>query len=124
MSTDPDTNRILIVLNDPPYGNERNFNALRLGRALSKRDDTDVRIFLKGDAVACAKGGQDVPSGFYHLESMLDQIRRRGGQIGICGMCLDARGLDDSDLAEGLERGSTVAQLTEWTIWADNVMVY
>jgi len=53
----------LIILNDPPYGSERSYNGLRLASALAKRESEVVRVFLMGDAAACAKGGQKVPQG-------------------------------------------------------------
>ena len=48
----------LLILNDPPYGTERSYNALRLAGALAKRPDEEVRVFLMGDAAACARAGQ------------------------------------------------------------------
>ena len=51
----------LFILNDAPYGSERSYNALRLAKAMAKRDGEAVRLFLMGDAVACAKAGQKVP---------------------------------------------------------------
>jgi uncharacterized protein involved in oxidation of intracellular sulfur len=30
--------KILIILNDPPYGSERSYNGLRLAHALTKAD--------------------------------------------------------------------------------------
>ena len=53
----------MIILNDPPYGTERSYNGLRLASALAKREGEAVRVFLMGDAAACAKGGQKVPQG-------------------------------------------------------------
>jgi len=32
--------RILFILNDPPYGTERDYNALRLAQAQLKQDET------------------------------------------------------------------------------------
>lgn len=40
----------LLIINDPPYGTERAYNALRLARALVGKDGETVRIFLIGDA--------------------------------------------------------------------------
>lgn len=37
--------KILMILNDPAYGTERSYNGLRLAGALTKRDDTEVRVF-------------------------------------------------------------------------------
>lgn len=49
------------ILNDAPYGTERSYNGLRLAPALGKLESETVRVFLLGDAVACAKAGQTVP---------------------------------------------------------------
>jgi uncharacterized protein involved in oxidation of intracellular sulfur len=115
----------LFVLNDPPYGTERSYNGLRLARELLKNKDAGnaVRVFLLGDAAACAKAGQSVPQGYYHLESFLKILARNQASIGVCGTCMDARGIGDAELAEGAHRG-TMAELGEWTGWADKVLVF
>ncbi len=51
----------LFILNDPPYGTERSYNALRLGLSLRKREGAALKIFLIGDAVGCAKVKQKTP---------------------------------------------------------------
>lgn len=68
---------VLVVVNDQPYGSERPYNALRLASALSKRDGAQVRVFLLGDAVACAVADQRLPDGHYHLDRMLKGLLRR-----------------------------------------------
>ena len=68
----------LIVINDGPYGNERPYNALRLGLNLIKREGVRVRIFLMGDGVQCALAHQNTPEGYYNIERMLKSIARRG----------------------------------------------
>jgi len=37
--------RTLFILNDPPYGTERSYNALPLANALSKREGEEVSSF-------------------------------------------------------------------------------
>ncbi|MEE9248080.1 MAG: DsrE family protein [Dehalococcoidia bacterium] len=74
--------KTLIILNDPPYGTERSYNGLRLANALGKDENDEVRVFLIGDAVACAKKGQKTPNGFYNLERMLRLASRRKVTIG------------------------------------------
>lgn len=111
----------LFILNDPPYGTERSFNGLRLARSLAQREGEDVTVFLLGDAAACAQAGQKVPTGYYNLGSMLRSLARRGAAIGVCGTCMDARGM--TDLVEGCHR-STLDELTDWTQEADNVLVF
>jgi uncharacterized protein involved in oxidation of intracellular sulfur len=114
---------LLFILNDPPYGTERSYNALRLARNLLMKEAGEVRLFLLGDAAACAKGGQKVPQGYYNLADLLSAFMRRGGKVGVCGTCMDARGIAETDLVEGAARG-TMDQLTEWTAWADKVLVF
>ena len=41
----------------------------------------------------------------------------------MCGTCMDARGIAESEIAEGAKR-STLEQLTEWTAWADKAVVF
>jgi sulfur relay (sulfurtransferase) complex TusBCD TusD component (DsrE family) len=65
------TMRVLVIVNDQPYGSERPYNALRLAGSLAKREDVELRVFLLGDAVACAVAGQTLPDGHYHLDRML-----------------------------------------------------
>ena len=115
--------RALFILNDPPYGTERSYNALRLAGALAKREGEQVRVFLIGDAAACAKRDQKVPQGYYNLEVMLQAVTRRSGEVGVCGSCMDARGIADEDLIPGTHR-SSMGELADWTLWADRVMTF
>lgn len=111
------------ILNDPPYGTERSYNGLRLARALSRREGNEVRVFLQGDAALCAKAGQKVPEGYYNIEFFVQSILKRGGKIGVCGVCMEARGLRDEELVDGAQY-STLEHLAEWTEWADKVLVF
>ena len=115
--------KTLFILNDPPYGTERSYNALRLAGALSKRDGEEVKVFLLGDAASCAKKSQKVPQGYYNTELMLHAVGRRGGEIGVCGTCMDARGIAESELTETTRRG-TLEQMTDWVQWADRTLVF
>ena len=115
--------KMLFILNDPPYGTERSYNALRLAGTLVKAEGEEVRIFLLGDAAACAKSGQKVPEGFYNIQLMLKRVLRGGGTVGVCGTCMEARGIAEADLVEGARR-STLAELASWTLWADRTLVF
>lgn len=112
----------LFILNDAPYGNERAYNALRLAAAVAGRDDHQVRLFLMADAVGCAKSGQKVPEGYYNVQLMLGKVLRKG-DVGLCGTCMDARGLREDEVIAGARR-STLAQLADWTLEADKVLVF
>lgn len=112
----------LFILNDAPYGNERAYNGLRLAGALVSKEGQQVRVFLMADAIFCAKAGQKVPDGYYNVQLMLAKIVRHG-QVALCGSCMDARAMSDAELLEGATR-STLAQLADWTLAADKVLVY
>lgn len=116
--------KFLLILNDPPYGTEQVYNALRLGHALLKRDaDTEVTVFLMADAVAGARKGQKTPDGFYNIERMLKRFVTGNGQVLLCGTCMDARGLTEDDVMDGTAR-STMDALAEHTASADRVLVF
>jgi uncharacterized protein involved in oxidation of intracellular sulfur len=113
----------LIIINDPPYGTERAFNALRLANAIRKRESVTIKVFLMADAVSCAKSAQKTPDGYYNLERMLRSLVSKEVPIGACGTCMDARGLAESDLMQGVHK-STLEELTTWTIEADKVLIF
>ncbi|MDO8772504.1 MAG: DsrE family protein [Burkholderiaceae bacterium] len=115
--------KTLFILNDAPYGSERTYNGTRLAGGLAKQPDNEVRVFLIGDGVAAAHHLQRVPSGFYNLEVMLGSIVRHSGGIGVCGTCMDARGIAAEDLIPGSHR-SSLDELSQWTAWADKVLVF
>ena len=115
--------KTLFVLNDPAYGTERSYKGLRLASALAKRDGEEVRVFLMADAVSCAIAGQQTPNGYYNLERMVASAIKRGAAVGLCGTCMDARGLNEEQLVDGAHR-STLEELTDWTIWADKVITF
>ena len=115
--------KFLFILNDPPYGTERSYNALRLARNVASKEVMEVRVFLLGDAAAGAKDGQKVPQGYYNIADMLEAVMRRGGTVSVCGTCLDARGIAESDLVAGAARG-TMDQLAEWSAWSDKILVF
>ena len=116
--------KTLFILNDPPYGTERVYNALRLAHALLKKGPpTEVTIFLQADAVVAAKAGQKTPDGYYNVERMLKRVLAGNGKVLLCGACMDARGLPDAELMEGARR-STMDELAAETLAADKVLVF
>lgn len=115
--------KVLIILNDAPYGSERTYNGLRLAASLARQQGVDLKVFLIGDAVACAKSGQKVPSGYYNVQAMLGAVTKHGVVVGVCGSCLDARGIGEGDLIQGTHRGS-MEELTAWVVEADKVITF
>ena len=115
--------RYLLILNDPPYGTERSYNGFRLALSLAKRDDTELRVFLMGDAVGCAVAGQQTPDGYYNLERMIKGLAKKGVPVGCCGTCLKARGITDDRLVEGAAH-SGLEELTDWVLWAERTISF
>ncbi|MCK5240041.1 MAG: DsrE family protein [Candidatus Thorarchaeota archaeon] len=114
----------LILLNDPAYGTERSYNGLRLAMALRKENpDSDIRIFLIGDAVSCALSGQKTPDGYYNLERMIRALITKNVAISCCGGCIDARGIEEASLIKGVERG-TMSILATWTAELEKVITF
>lgn len=116
--------KILIIINDAPYGTEKAYNALRLANQLGKdHDSVEVRIFLMADAVGCAIANQNTPNGYYNIERMLKLSLNKAAQVKICGSCADARGLKNARLIEGTEM-STMAELTNWVVESDRTITF
>lgn len=116
--------KILILINDAPYGTEKAYNALRLAIQLGKDyEETEVRVFLMADAANCAMTNQNTPGGYYNIGRMLKVIIAKGAKVKICGSCADARGLKSIPLIEGTEI-STMAELTNWIVDSDRVISF
>ncbi|MHA1906893.1 MAG: DsrE/DsrF/TusD sulfur relay family protein [Candidatus Thorarchaeota archaeon] len=114
----------LIILNDSAYGTEKSYNGLRLAMTLKKENpESQVRVFLIGDAVSCALSGQKTPDGYYNLERMLRGLVTKDVEISSCGTCIDARGIEESSLVKGVTRG-TMSILAGWTVEADKVITF
>ncbi|GGM74334.1 protein YchN [Longimycelium tulufanense] len=115
--------KFLFVLHDPPYGTERTYNGLRWATQMLTADaGHQVKMFLFGDAVVAARDGQSVPNGFYNIGRMTRSLLAKGATVGSCGACLDARGMsEENQLLAGVHR-SSMAELAEWTAWADQTI--
>jgi len=78
--------KVLFIINEPPYGTERVYNALRLAHALLKKEpEAEVTAFLMADAVAAAKAGQKTPDGYYNVERMLKRLTGKGQVLPCAG---------------------------------------
>lgn len=121
-ATGNDCKKLLFILNDPPYGNERAYNALRLAVAVVNKPDTHVRVFLMADATNCAKKGQKTPDGYYNIASMLSKVTKKG-EVGLCGTCMEARGIQEFECIDGVKR-SSLSELADWTLDAQKVIVF
>jgi len=116
--------KILIIINDAPYGTEKAYNALRMSMTLQKEHpEAEINIFLMADAVSCALPNQNTPGGYYNIERMLKAVLDKGGKVKACGSCTEARGIKNLSLIEGVEI-SNMPELAKWTIEADKVLTF
>lgn len=115
--------KVLVTLNDGPYGSERTYNGLRLAGALTRKEGVEVKVFLVGDGAGAAKKGQKLPNGFYNVETMIGSVVRQGATVGVCGSCMDARGFSEAELVEGTRR-SSLEEWASWTAEADETLVF
>jgi uncharacterized protein involved in oxidation of intracellular sulfur len=113
---------ITIILHDAAYGTEKSYNGLRTAMALQKKEGVQVNVFLFADATTCALQNQITPEGFYNIGRMIRSVARRG-KIGACGACLDARGLKNIQLIEGVQR-SSMNELANWILSSDKTISF
>lgn len=112
--------KLLFIIHSTPYGNESFFSALRLALQIQELKQAEIKIFLMSDAVTGGLTKQNPAEG-YHLQQMLEILTAQGATIKLCKTCTNARGITELALAEGVEIG-TLAELAEWTLWADKVL--
>ena len=76
--------KILIIINDAPYGTEKAYNALRMAMTLQKEhgDSVETKIFLLADAVFCGLPNQNTPNGYYNIERMLKATTKQQKEKG------------------------------------------
>ncbi|HOI29635.1 MAG TPA: DsrE family protein [Melioribacteraceae bacterium] len=117
--------KILIIINDAPYGTEKAYNALRMAMTLQKEhgDSTGIKIFLLADAVFCGLPNQNTPNGYYNIERMLKSVIQKGGEVKSCGGCSEARGIDKIQFIEGVKL-SNMKEFAQWTVECDKVLTF
>ena len=72
--------KLTIILNDPPYGTEKAYNAFRYASALVTQG-ISVNLFLLADSVAAGKLGQKTPTGYYNVADMLKDLIAKGVKV-------------------------------------------
>jgi uncharacterized protein involved in oxidation of intracellular sulfur len=116
--------KVLIIINDAPYGSEKAYNALRLAIQINKDfENAEVTLFLMADAVGCAIPNQNTPNGYYNIERMLKLVVSKKGKIKICTSCVEARGLKEMKFVDGAEL-SSMKELTQLTMESDKIVSF
>lgn len=114
--------KILFLLNDAPYGTDKNYNALRTAIQLQKQDQNiKVWVFLMSDSVTCALPLQREIMGQYNIGEMLTSIIKHGGEVKLCTSCAETRGV--SLIIPGATLGS-LDDLTNWVVASDKALTF
>lgn len=114
--------KILFLLNDAPYGSDKNYNALRTAIQLQKQDSNNkIWVYLMSDSVTGALQGQKEKEGQYNIGVMLTNIINQGGEVKLCTSCAETRGVNS--LIPGANLG-TLVDLTKWIVESDKTLTF
>lgn len=116
--------KIVIIINAPPYGSENCLSGLRLATALAARDEVaSLNIYLMSDATVVALPKQNNLFGA-SLETMVQElVTTQGVAIHLCRSCADARGLTELPLIDGVSIGN-LGDMAEQVVSADKVITF
>ncbi len=114
--------KILFLLNDAPYGSDKNYNALRTAIQLQKQDQNiKIWVYLMSESVTGALSGQKEKDGQYNIGEMLTNIIKNGGEVKLCTSCAETRGI--SSTVPGAVLGS-LSDLTKWIVESDKALTF
>ena len=115
--------KILIIINDSPYGTEKAYNALRMAKTLQEEPlgEVDVKIFLVSDGVFCGLRNQETANNSYNIEEMLKTVIENGGEVKSCSGCAKSRGIYNLQFIEGVKH-SNMKEFALWTFESDKVL--
>lgn len=112
--------KILFLLNDAPYGSDKNYNSIRTAIQLKKQDSSNkIWVYLMSDSVTGALQGQKEKTGQYNIGEMLTDIIHNGGEVKLCTSCAESRGVNS--MIPGATLG-TLPDLTKWIIESDKCL--
>ena len=91
--------KMCVVIYESPYGREKPYTALRFALTAIV-DGHEVTMVLLQDAIFVAKKTQNPAEYPNHLEYLENAISE-GLKVIVCGVCCQARGIKQEELAEG-----------------------
>jgi len=114
--------KILIILNEGPYSNEKSYNGLRTGiQFLTQVKDAEVNFYLFSDSVACVVKDQKPAAVKYNTGELAAELLAKGAKIKLCKSCMEARGV--TNLIDGVEI-SNLKEYTEWVVNCDKIISF
>ena len=105
-----------------PYTTERPYTALRFAYT-ALLDDNSVKIFFFEDGIFALKKNQN-PANVYNIQEWIQNCQEEDDfEIAACGVCMKARGMDASELIDGIKVG-TMEMAVEWTKQGDKQLFF
>lgn len=113
---------VLLILSHAPFDGDVTWNALRLARTLVDRR-VPVRVFVMNDAIDLVRAGGMPEGSEFDLQAMLRDLLPRGGRVKICTTCVNRCGIGQGAIIPEVTM-STMADLAEWVVDSDRVLVF
>ncbi len=115
--------KVLIIVNAPPYGSELSTSAMRLALSLAGKDEPPkITLFLMSDATVLGLPNQQHASG-NTLQDMVEAFVEMGGEVKVCRTCAQNRGIVDLPLIAGCTIGN-LGELSDQILAADKVLTF
>ncbi len=113
---------ITLFVGTGPYTAERPFTALRFAYT-AQLDENTVKMFFFEDGIFALKKNQN-PSNIYNIQEWVQNcFEEKDFEIAACGVCMKARGVDASELIDGVKIG-TMEMAVEWTKQSDKQLFF
>lgn len=113
---------VLLILSHAPFDGDVTWNALRLARTLVDRH-VPIRVFVMNDAIDLVRAGAMPEGSEFDLQAMLRDLLPRGGRVKICTTCVNRCGIGQGAVMPEVTM-STMADLAEWVVDSDRVLVF
>ncbi|WP_255568944.1 DsrE/DsrF/TusD sulfur relay family protein [Comamonas sp. NLF-1-9] len=116
--------KIVVIINSAPHGNEACLSGLRVAGALAARAEVvDLRVLLMSDATVAVLPHQQDNAGNM-IEALVSELASAANaSVHLCRTCAQARGLLELTHIEGV-RIATLSDLSEWVVQADKVLTF
>ncbi|MGE0600691.1 MAG: DsrE/DsrF/TusD sulfur relay family protein [Dehalococcoidia bacterium] len=113
---------VLLILSHAPFDGDVTWNALRMARTLVDRH-VPVRVFVMNDAIDLVRAGAMPEGAEFDLQAMLRDLLPRGGRVKICTTCINRCGIGQGAVMPEVTM-ATMADLAEWVVDSDRVLVF
>ncbi len=117
-----DTPSVLMILSHAPFDGDSIWNALRLAATLVERG-VPLRVFVMNDAIDLVREGARPEGSEFDLQVMLRSLLPLGARVKVCTTCVNRCGIGHGEVIPDVVM-STMADLAEWVVDSDRVVVF